>query len=398
MNAHAMPSIRFLKQSQLGEDSCHSLLISLLRGLAAIEVAAAHLRNEFFPGLRTLEHPALWYQALAFLTGFAHQAVVVFFLISGWLVGGSLLNKLGQPQAMQLYAIDRVTRLWTVLIPTFMLILTAGMVSGAIDPRAPDFSPANAYSASALAGNLFGLQTILVPQFGGNYPLWSLANETWYYVMFPLLVLGVTGSSGARRALAALTLLAVGLLLPGALVLYFSLWLLGAGFSRVRVDCGAPLRALLLALLAIASLVFRLKGSNDDMVFVSFPQDLLLSVLFLMFLSSTLHPVAPGHNLLAPLRRVAVFFSNFSFTLYVVHIPFLGIMGYLSMTLFGQRRLGADSLAGLAAYVGLLALVLLFAYGFYRLFEARTHALRRWLKNLLLGSGATLQRTARAKR
>jgi peptidoglycan/LPS O-acetylase OafA/YrhL len=162
MNPYPMPGIRFLKESQLGEDSLHSLLISLLRGLAAIEVAAAHLRAGFFPGLRTLDNPALWYQGLSFLTGFAHQAVVVFFLISGWLVGGSLLNKLGQPRAIKSYAIDRVTRLWTVLLPTFVLILASGIVTGVIDPHAPDFSRVNDYSVTALLGNLFG------PTFRGS--------------------------------------------------------------------------------------------------------------------------------------------------------------------------------------------------------------------------------------
>ncbi|MDQ1832174.1 acyltransferase family protein [Massilia scottii] len=397
MNSHPMPSIRFLKESQLGEDSWHSLLISLLRGLAAIQVAAAHLRSEFFPGLRTLENPALWYQGLAFLTGFAHQAVVVFFLISGWLVGGSLLNKLGQPQAITLFAIDRITRLWTVLLPTFVLILAAGIASGVIDPRAPDFSPANDYSVAALAGNLVGLQTIVVPEFGGNFPLWSLSNETWYYVMFPLLLMCVAASSGVRRALAASALLLVGALLPVEMVLYFTIWLLGAAFSRVRVECGAPLRMMMLVVLAIASVVFRLKGSNDDMVFASYPQDLLLSVLFLLFLSSTVTPLPRAQKFVVPLHRVAVFFSNFSFTLYVVHVPVLGIIGYLGMTLFGCRQMTANSLADLGVYLAMLAVVLVSAYGFYLMFEARTYAVRRWVKNLLMGKEAIAQKTAPAK-
>jgi peptidoglycan/LPS O-acetylase OafA/YrhL len=83
-------------------------------------VAAAHLRAECSPACAEHGRSALWYQVLAFFTGFAHQAVLVFFLISGWLVGGSLLNKLGQPDALLSYAIDRITRLWTVLMPTFL--------------------------------------------------------------------------------------------------------------------------------------------------------------------------------------------------------------------------------------------------------------------------------------
>jgi len=375
-----LPRLRLLPQSQLGEDSYHSLLISLLRGLAAVQVAAAHLRAEFMPGLRSLDNPALWYQGLAFFTGFAHQAVVVFFLISGWLVGGSLLNKRGQPEALKLYAIDRITRLWTVLVPTFALILAIGILTGSIDPLTADFSRENAYSATALAGNLLGLQTISVPQFGGNFPLWSLANESWYYLMFPLLLMAF---GGPRRVAAMLALAAATVLLPFHIVLYFSIWLLGAAFSRVRLECGGVTRIALLAVLGALSTYFRLKGHNDDMGPASFGQDLLLSVIFLLFLSSTIIRPSPAIRL-APLRNAANFFSNFSFTLYVIHIPVLGMLGWLGMTLFGARKLGAGNIADLGIYIAMLGMVIAFAYGFYRLFEARTYQVRRWLKSLLL--------------
>src|SRR5215217_3717130 len=103
-------SFQWQRQSQLSENSMQSLLMNLLRGIASLQVAAAHLRSELYPGLRGLDEPGVPYMALAFLTGFAHQAVIVFFLISGWLVGGSLLNRIGQPCALRSYAIDRITR------------------------------------------------------------------------------------------------------------------------------------------------------------------------------------------------------------------------------------------------------------------------------------------------
>ncbi len=328
MNRPTLPRLRLLPESQLGDDSWHSVLISALRGLAALQVAAAHLRAEFFPSLRSLDNPALWYQALAFFTGFAHQAVLVFFLISGWLVGGSLLNKLGQRDALKLYAIDRVSRLWTVLIPTFVLILAFGIMTGALDPRNADFSPANPFSVTALAGNLAGLQTMAVPEFGGNFPLWSLANESWYYLMFPLLVLAVGAPAGKRLLPGGLLALAA-LLLPFHIVLYFSIWLLGAGFSRLRLECGHLVRAGLLLLLAALSVYLRLTGGSDDMSVASYPQYLLLSVLFMLFLSSTVVKAGPGARLFAPVKAGATFLSNFSFTLYVVHIPVLGMLAWI---------------------------------------------------------------------
>lgn len=377
-----LPRFRLLQRSALGEHGWHSLLIALLRGLAALQVAAAHLRSDFMPGLRTLEQPSLWYQALAFGTGFAHQAVLLFFLISGWLVGGSLLNKMAEPGALRNYAIDRVSRLWTVLVPTFALSVAIGILTGALAARHADFSPANAYSWSALAGNLAGLQTIAVPPFGGNYPLWSLANESWYYLMFALLVLGLFGNGRARALWAAVLMLCMAVL-PLAITLYFLLWLLGALFSRVRLDCGMPTRVLLGALLALLSVYFRLHGSNDDLVPASFGQDVLLSLVFLALLSSTTATPVTG---MAPLRAAAALLSRFSFTLYVVHVPLMGLLHWLLWHLFGLRMLSPDRWSGLLAYAALLAVVLGFAYGFYLLFEARTGQVRRLMKRSLAGA------------
>ena len=400
MKTH-LPRLRLLPESQLGEDSYHSILISALRGLAALQVAAAHLRAEFFPGLRSLENPMLWYQALSFFTGFAHQAVLVFFLISGYLVGGSFLNKMGQPDALKLYAIDRVTRLWTVLVPTFLLIVAFGIVTGVLDARTVDFSAANPYSVAAFVGNLAGLQTIVVPYFGGNYPLWSLANESWYYLLFPLGVLAVAGGAGSgaqRRALPALLLLLIAFLLPFNIMLYFSIWLLGAGFSRVRLECNALVRVGLLAALVAVSAYLRLTGQTADMTSESFPGYLLLSVLLALFLSSTIIRPDPRVRLVAPVRAAATFLSDFSFTLYVVHIPVLAMLAWLGVHLFGKSALAADSLADLGIYVAMLTCVVLFAYGFYRLFEARTYQVRRWLKGILSRTPLPNRRVAPAER
>ena len=333
------------------------------------------------PSLRTLPDPALWYQGLAFATGFAHQAVVLFFLISGYLVGGSLLNKLGQPQALRRYAIDRISRLWTVLLPTFVLGIAIGILTGTLDPRSADFSLANPYSWTTLAGNLAGLQTVGVAPFGDNYPLWSLANESWYYLMFPLLMLYLGGS---RRALWGGALILCAAVLPFPITLYFIVWLLGAGFSRLRLECGAPTRVLLVLLLAALSVWFRLYGSNDDLEVASFGQDLLLSLVFLALLSSTALKVDPGFPLLAPLRSTAGLLSRCSFTLYVVHVPLLGLLHWLGRHLFGAHMLRADRGLDLFIYLALLAVVAGFAYGFYRLFEARTGQVRRLMKRLLL--------------
>jgi peptidoglycan/LPS O-acetylase OafA/YrhL len=384
MRHPAFPQFHWLDRSQLSEDTAQSLLIALLRGMAALQVALAHLRAEVFPGLGDIAAPPLYYQGLAFATGFAHQAVVAFFVISGWLVGGSLLNKLGQPQALGHYAIDRITRLWTVLLPALLLMVVVGIVTGTVQPAQPGVELSNNYSLPTFVGNLFGLQTVLVQNFGGNYALWSLANETWYYVAFPLVLLALRGAGPRRQAAGLAALAFIAALLPWALTLYFALWLLGALFSRVRIECGNAGRAILVVIECGLLVYYRFTGSNDDLVPASFLQDLNCSLPLLLLLSSLPQKIDPAS---APLRRVgkvAKFFSEFSFTLYVIHIPTIILLRHLGRTVFGRDTLAPDRPLDYAIYAGMMVLIVAVAYLSYRLFESQTYHVRRKAKAILL--------------
>jgi peptidoglycan/LPS O-acetylase OafA/YrhL len=384
MNATHLPSIQWQRQSPLDNGSAHSLLISLMRGLAAIEVAAAHLRSEMFPGLRDIVHPSLVYQLLAFVTGFGHQAVVVFFLISGWLVGGSLLNKLAQQDrhVLRAYAIDRATRLWTVLLPALCLMLAIACLTGEADPARFDASTQNELSATSFAGNLVGLQTIWVKNFAGNYALWSLANETWYYVQFPLLLLVLIGHSRLRQLGAATALVLLCAALPLPITLYFTLWLAGALFSRLRIDCSNALRAGLVLLAAACSVYFRITGRNDDLQADSFLQDLMYSLPLLAFLASMQLPLNQDSRAVQHIGRIAHLLSEFSFTLYVTHVPMIKLLRYVGMEQFGRNRLAADTALDYAVYFGMLLALMVFAYVSYLLFESHTFRIRRVVKGL----------------
>lgn len=394
MRTDTLPRLSFQRQSGLGEDYWHSIMISLLRGLAAMMVAAAHLRADIYPGLRTLDDPALWFQGFSFLTGFAHQAVLIFFVISGWLVGGSLLNKMGQPGVMANYAIDRATRLWTVLIPTLALTLLLGVGIGTLDPKGVDFSAANDFSALSFVGNLLGLQTVLVANFGGNYALWSLANETWYYAMFPLLVLTFTARRPSARVGCGAALVMAIAFLPGEITMYFTIWLLGVAFSRVRIDCGANMRWMWLILLVAVSIYFRLTGNNDDFDAGTLGMDLLCSILYLVMLSSLQFKAPPTSTLAQQLTRFGKFFSDFSFSLYVLHVPLIVLLKYVAATHFSLRQLSPQEPLHLAIYFGMLAIIVAASYLFYLVFESQTYRIRRMVKDLVARRGALSQEAA----
>jgi len=380
----SMPSFHCLRQSQLNDNTMQSLLMNLLRGLASLQVAAAHLRAEIYPGLRGLEEPGLAYMGLAFFTGFAHQAVMVFFLISGWLVGGSLLDKIGKPQALRSYAIDRVTRLWTVLLPMLVMMLGIGLIIGTITPEPSGLGASDEFSAAAFVGNLLGLQTIVVDKFGGNYPLWSLANETWYYIQFPLLVLVFTGR-GVLRPLAAAAALALTVaFLPYVMTLYFGIWLLGAAFSRIRIDCSFGTRMVVLAIALAVSVYYRLTGVNDDILPESFGQDLVCTLPIVLLLASMHAPIDRNSAFMRRLGTVGKHLSEFSFTLYVLHVPMIDLIQHIGLTRFGREKLDPASMPDFAIYFGVLGILMLSAWLSYLVFERNTYRVRRLAKRLLL--------------
>jgi peptidoglycan/LPS O-acetylase OafA/YrhL len=382
MPSAKFPRVEWLAETNMHQHYRHGIAISLVRGLAALEVAAAHVRAQMYPSLKSLPDPTLLYQALSFFTGFAHQAVVVFFLLSGWLVGGSLLNKLHEPDAIVSYAIDRITRLWIVLIPAFLLTLILAIVDGTVDPRRLDLSSAAPYSGTAFLGNLLGVQDMLVPRYGGNFALWSLAYESWYYVLFPCLVLAWAGRSMASRIAAAVAALVAAWLLEPAIVMYFSLWLMGAACSRVRIDAPAHWFALAILLLAVVSVYFRLTGSNDILVEESFAQDMVFSATVLLVLCCLQSPANLHWQPTRIAARLGERLAAFSFTLYVIHVPVLLAIREQVAALLPAGRLDPGSARHLAIYLGMLAALILAAWLFHLPFEAQTTRLRRWMHGL----------------
>lgn len=102
--------------------------LDLSRWSAACIVFLGHLRDPLFLGYSEVAIRdrnfaiQLWY----FVTGWHGEAVIIFFVISGYLVGGvasarASVGKFSSPD----YAIDRCTRLYFVLLPA--LVLTAAL-------------------------------------------------------------------------------------------------------------------------------------------------------------------------------------------------------------------------------------------------------------------------------
>ena len=198
----------------------------LMRGLAALMVSVYHLRNAVMVEFSMIPAPTLTDKVFYFLSGLGHQAVMVFFVLSGFFVGGSVLRNQYQFSWWS-YLVSRLSRLWIVLIPALLLTYLVDTYLASIYPEvlAGSFESvwhsgpiAGQYSESLLTllGNVFVVQKVFTPVFGTNGPLWSLANEFWYYLLFPLSWKAIVGFLPAKGN--ASRVLAIGLM---ALILFF---------------------------------------------------------------------------------------------------------------------------------------------------------------------------------
>jgi peptidoglycan/LPS O-acetylase OafA/YrhL len=376
------------------------LWLDLIRGLSAIAVCAGHLRAAI---LQDYAHHAAsrWWQPFYFATGLGHQAVMVFFVLSGFFVGGSVLKKGGDFQWSD-YATARLTRLWTVLLPALTVTLMVDLITNAVAPDAiqglfnnrwhsgPGLGEFSNSSRTWLANALF-LQTVTSPVFGTNGPLWSLANEFWYYLLFPLCAgaLGLCGRSGtAGRAVAAAIAAACLLWLPAGISMSYLVWLLGIavwfvgtrqllGKSVVTAWIGLGLFGVSLVISKQPSAFSHLLPSADFLIGIAF------SVLAVGLVSR-----AGVREWPRPLAAGASAVSEFSYSLYLVHFPFVALLG---STIYRDQL--APGPVALLEYLGWLAALLALGAGFWWLFERRTNEVRRFVVNtiarLRLSTGVT---------
>lgn len=390
------------------QQSRFSVHLDALRGLAALAVFAGHLRALFFVEYPAVISPGILIKALYFLAGFGHQAVMIFFVLSGFLIASSVRRASEQNRwNLAWYAQNRLTRLYVVLIPA--LLLTAlwdrlGMhmfglntVYGAIPvyERIISIPVPDASGPGTLLGNALFLQSIRVLPFGSDSPLWSLSNEFWYYVLFPVcLFVFASRLSIVKRLGAGILALGILVLVGREIALLFSVWLMGAmlvllpgsGRKTTGVLVGVSL-GLLLAALAAARLQ---KLGPPDVA------DIGVGFLFTLFLYSLRsrsdildsHAISYSNAFVADFyRRPAQFFSRVSYTLYLIHLPFLF---FITAWLIGSKPLWQPDGRHLILGTAIAATTFAYMLVIWRLTEANTASVRRFIQGRHL-SGRKLQ-------
>jgi peptidoglycan/LPS O-acetylase OafA/YrhL len=381
------PALSILKPRPIAPAA--SAHLDLIRAFAAWAVMWGHVRGNFFVDFEHLQRVNLFLKALYFVTGFGHQAVMVFFVLSGFLISSSVVgNQFSGTWSWRDYAINRASRLYVVLIPGLLLGLFWDKLGSSISASSGLYSlplegfgasiPQNQMTIGTFVGNLFFLQTVTCPTFGSNGPLWSLSNEFWYYVLFPVgLFAGIAWVKRSIRRAIPLTILFLGLLyfLGSNKAIGFVVWM--AGCALVLAYSAFPslpkvwlfLYALISGLLLAACLeAARMRGPS------ALGSDLPVGIAFTLFLFAVLHLNFGARSL--RYHAAARFFAGFSYSLYVLHFP---LVLFLRAWIIPYQRWQPDMphlFVGLA--VGLVALT--FAWLVSLFTESKTHIVRNWLR------------------
>lgn len=362
----------------------------LFRGVAALGVFFGHLRTFMFHNYWEHEELDLLGKAFFFLTGYGHEAVTIFFVLSGFFIIRSIheTSQSGRWNPF-IYASKRLSRLWIVLIPALFLTLFWDTIStqhfqdleiySSIRTITDGFNPEGKLGWKTFLGNVFFLQTIKVNTYGSNGALWSLAYEFWFYALFPLAYfIFKKGVHFGMRIVCFLFFLLVAYFVNYSIMMGFLVWLLG-GITYLTLNGGklsipkgrfwGVIYGLTL-LLVLACIRFRFKPVyfND--------YSLGLSVaLFLSYLSSV-----PLENSL--IKKVIKFLSEISYTLYLVHIP---VAICLISWLFPEKQY--YSFIMLLVYLGIAAVLIGYSYLVYYVFERNTKMVKDYFINLFTKKG-----------
>jgi peptidoglycan/LPS O-acetylase OafA/YrhL len=368
--------------------------LDCMRALAAFTVVFCHMRNmmlvdggQLGPIAKVLLAPAY------LLAGGGHLAVVIFFVLSGYLISGSVLSGFKRGNfSFPIYASHRTLRLWVVLIPSLFVGGLLDKVGMSLHRAVPLYSGlvANHETSTnffhhltwkAFVQTMAFMQTLHGMVFGTNVPLWSIAYEFWYYALFPLaFVVFYKGYPRQRKWLAGMLFLLICAIVGKDVIFMFPLWLMGAAIhwlpeinvrhaGRVWASLGYGV------VFAAAITATRMQAFAHLSYVVDFTVGLATTGLLCVLLTSRDKAESSAYT------WAAKTFAGFSYTLYTIHFPILMLLtGYF----LGSSRWVPTPLH-LLALAGILVLILGVAKGMHELFEAHTPMIQKWVATRIKG-------------
>jgi len=344
-----------------------------------------HLRGLFFVDFPYIADKSILVSGLYAVTGYGHQAVMIFFVLSGYFIGTSVMDSVSARRwSWRTYLVSRLTRLQLVLFPALVLGGLCDRIGMKIPQATPIYfdalykfyipSVALRSTIPVLLGNLFFLQGIVSPVFGSNTPLWSLSYEFWYYILFPVLILATARWIGIRSTIFYASLaLFLAWFLGAQICFYFLIWLGGALLGRLqrspRFKPSLPGFSFWSGLMFFGALAWtRTHRLSSDL-----RSDYIIAFCFALWLYALLlgsrEDASPSYMYGA--RKLA----GFSYTLYLLHLPALILLRGVLDPLGNWQ----PDILHLAYALGIGLFIMAYAYWVAKFTEGNTATVRRFV-------------------
>jgi peptidoglycan/LPS O-acetylase OafA/YrhL len=307
--------------------------VDIMRGVAALTVAAFHTREITWIGIH-----GLWQQyglsatpnvILGYLTlplFWGSIGVPIFFVISGYCIhrNQALARAHNGTYRLQTgtFYLRRFFRIYPVLLAALLLTLVCDWISRHYFPNSYKLGNTE---ASVFLVNLFSLQGVAGPVYGSNLPLWTLSIEVQFYALYPLLLL-LMWRCGTLLTLGALGIVNIFsyfvLEVHGfqAFSSYYVSWYLGALVAELeatkRLSARLSSRWLRIGLYGCS---FAILCLGCGLCFLSpYFAFQVWAVAFSVFLFVVLQRRDVRHGRLA---KVFQWLGLFSFSIYIIHMP-----------------------------------------------------------------------------
>lgn len=260
----------------------------------------------------------------------AHAAVIIFFIMSGFLIGKSIIKSYATDGfSFSKYIGNRAIRIWPPLLLTVILSFIFYKITKAVIPAQTELLWVMDFAYKDNLGALLFLNGIATPR-PPNYALWSLPMEVWMYVLAGLVATRKKFFIFIAAFLYVLIFKACHEMNSEYNVFLYSsfTWLLGFALAFLHNDNFRKIpkytNCIILAIGIFITFAFGYVYSTILFDKDKFISGIGFSLIFLSVLIDLMKNKKLNLNLLPDQ-------AAYSYTLYVIHVPTIFFIYFLSM-------------------------------------------------------------------
>jgi peptidoglycan/LPS O-acetylase OafA/YrhL len=329
-----------------------------VRGLSAQMVVVGHSLNLFLPAAFMAQRSNGTYRATSGIFYMQNLGVLLFFVLSGFLVSRSALTKMASPgYSFGEYFLERFARIFVPFVPAVLLVSVVDRL--VLQGRSNPFTtvPLDAWTTVTnvtmlynnpvmrKAADLTGLPVATGP-IGTADPFWSVVIEFWIYITFGLILLrlvrdrriGIIGLLALLFSVAVVAQTIVGhhgLVLAWVVGMAYAIGRPRAWFTHRRLHQVLGVAALVATPLCLLRTHWNVYGE-----LVALSLSVAVMSLYAGFgrpqpaVRAAGSPADPGGaaaaakvagrpHIPAPVRTIVKYVSDYSYSLYLVHFSLL---------------------------------------------------------------------------